>query len=373
MTGVRFRLPLTAKDAPSKIGPDGTMRASAAGAMPARAGTVAFKNLGADMGTDDVRGRVDGLAESMWAFAVLCATAESGLLAGLASPRQVEEAAETAHMPVDIAARLLDVLVALGFAARSGDTYQSVDRPQPMLTDEGIEQLLAELRSTFQQSRDLVDRAKRGTLSAGWIHTDPEILQAQGASGRAGARAMAEQGVPRLSGLAERLGAPSASFLDVGVGVGVIAIEMCRTYPTLRVVGLEPAEAPRREALANIKAAGYSDRIEIRDQPVETLTDVEAFDLAYLPQVFLPEDAFVRGLVTVWQALRHGGWLTLPAISVPGSDFRAALSRLRNTLWGGGARYPEQVAEAVVRSGFTDVEVRSVGGTMHAVVARRPA
>jgi cyclopropane fatty-acyl-phospholipid synthase-like methyltransferase len=75
---------------------------------------------------------------------------------------------------------------------------------------------------------------------------------------------MAAQGVRRLAGLAERLNAPSASFLDVGVGVGVIAIEMCRAYPALRVVGLEPAEAPRREALGRIAAAGLSDRIEIR-------------------------------------------------------------------------------------------------------------
>jgi hypothetical protein len=86
---------------------------------------------------------------------------------------------------------------------------------------------------------------------------------------------------------------------------------MCRTYPTLRVVGLEPAGAPRREALANIAAAGYSDRIQIRDQPVEALTDVERFDLAYLPQVFLPEDAFIGGLATVRRALRPGGWLNL--------------------------------------------------------------
>ena len=31
--------------------------------------------------------------------------------------------------------------------------------------------------------------------------------------------------------------APSASFVDLGVGVGVIAIEMCRRYWTLHVVG----------------------------------------------------------------------------------------------------------------------------------------
>jgi hypothetical protein len=126
------------------------------------------------------------------------------------------------------------------------------------------------------------------------------------------------------------------------------------------------------EALANIEAAGYADRIEIRDQRVEALTDVERFDLVYLPQVFPSEDAFVRGLATVWRALRRGGWLTLPAISVPGSDFRAAFSRLRNTLWGGGARLrPGGGGGNPVR--VTDVLVGPVGGTMHTVLARRPA
>ncbi len=66
--------------------------------------------------------------------------------------------------------------------------------------------------------------------------------------------------MPHLPGLAQRLSAPSASFLDVGVGVGVIAIELCRSYPRLHVVGLEPAEAPRRETRANIETAGFSDR-----------------------------------------------------------------------------------------------------------------
>jgi hypothetical protein len=68
-----------------------------------------------------------------------------------------------------------------------------------------------------------------------------------------------------------------------------------------------------------------------------------------------------------------GGGALAAAISVPCDDLRATLARLRNTLWGGGARLPEEVAEAVTRSGFTDVQVRPVGGTPHMVLARRPA
>jgi hypothetical protein len=72
---------------------------------------------------------------------------------------------------------------------------------------------------------------------------------------------------------------------------GCVESALTGPYPTLRVVGLEPADPPRREAIAKIETADYSDRIEIRDQPVEALTDVEGFDLVYLPQVFLSEDA----------------------------------------------------------------------------------
>lgn len=320
----------------------------------------------------DVRARLDELAEAAWGLAVVSASAECGLLARLSTPARVDQAAEVAGMPVELAERVLDVLVVLGFARRLGDSYLAVDQLRPMLTDEGVQQLRAELRTTLQQSRDLVDRAARHTLVSGWVHTDPDLLRAQGAAGRAAARMMASQGIQRLPGLVERLNAPTARFLDVGAGVGVIAIEMCRTYPSLQVVGLEPAQAPRREALRQIAMAGLSDRIEIRDQSVEALTDTEEFDFAYVPQVFLPDDAFLRGLETVWRALRPGGWVSLPVISAPGNEVRPAVARLQNTLWGGRARLVEDVAEAATGAGFVEVQTRSLGGTRHAVTGRRP-
>jgi hypothetical protein len=84
---------------------------------------------------------------------VLCASAESGLLAALASPRRAEEAAETAGMPVEIASPVLEVLIVLGFARRSGDRYEAVEGLQPMLTDEAMGQLLANLRTTSAEPR----------------------------------------------------------------------------------------------------------------------------------------------------------------------------------------------------------------------------
>ena len=268
---------------------------------------------------------LDDLADSTWALAVLAASAECGLLASISAPATAEEASEQAGMSVDLARRMLDVLVALDFAHRPGDEYVAAEAVRPMLTPDGLLQLRADLRTTFLQSRDLVDRAERHTLAPGWVHTDPHVLHAQGDSGRAAAHALAEQGILRLAalekgvklvsnagglnpaGLADRLSAPTASFLDVGTGVGVIAIEMCHAYPQLRVVGLEPAQAPRREAIERVADAGLSDRIDIRAQALEALTDVECFDLAYVPQVFLPDEAFPSGIPLVWRALRPGG------------------------------------------------------------------
>jgi hypothetical protein len=122
---------------------------------------------------------------------VVSASAESGLLAALSTPRRVDEAAEAAAITVELAQRMLDVLIAVGVARRDGDAYVAVDEVRQILSDEGVAQLRAELRATLRQSADLVDRARRRTLVAGWVHTDPDLLHAQGASGRAGARALA--------------------------------------------------------------------------------------------------------------------------------------------------------------------------------------
>jgi hypothetical protein len=50
------------------------------------------------------------------------------------------------------------------------------------------------------------------------------------------------------------------------------------------------------------------------------------------------------------------------------------LSRLRNRLWGGGVRLPEQVAETAAAVGFTSVQISPfLGGTFRAILAQRPA
>ena len=118
------------------------------------------------------------------------------------------------------------------------------------------------------------------------------------------------------------------------------------------MVGIEPQAVPLAEGQRNAAAAGLGDRIALRAQWVEELTERDAFDLAWLPQVFLPREVFGSGLRAVREALRPGGWAILLAIGAPGSDLRAALGRLINVLWGEEARSSEEVERAAIAAGF---------------------
>jgi predicted O-methyltransferase YrrM len=321
----------------------------------------------------EARRVIDELSSSVWAFAALTAALEAGLLELLAEPQQLGATSARSGLDPSLAEGILDVLMALGFVRRDGQVVVAGPGLAPLLGSEAKEVLVAQLRSVDLQSRQLIDGARQGGLGLGWQHTDPMLLEAQGRSGKGAIPAMV-QAIRQIPELAARLGQPSARFLDVGVGVGVIAIELCRAFPALRVVGLEPGAAPLAQARRNVAAAQLADRIELRQQGVEDLQDREAFDLAYVAQVFIPDGVFAAGLARVWRALRPGGWVSMPVISAAGEDLEAALSRLRNILWGGGVRLPEQVAEQTRAVGFTGVQVSPfLGGTFRAILAQRPA
>jgi predicted O-methyltransferase YrrM len=312
-------------------------------------------------GPDALGREVARLADGAWGLAALSAVAEAKLLRALAEPGSAEAIAHRTGAPPNVVARLLDVLVALGFALAA------------LLRDrEALDALLGEARTALLQASDLAARARAG-LAEGWHHEDPEILRSQGATSAAAVPVIAERLVPSLDGLAERLGAPTAAALDVGTGVAAVAIGLCRRFPALHVVGLEPASAPLAEARRNITAAGLESRIELRAQRVEDLADEAAFDLAFLPIVFLATDTLRSGLTAVLRALRPGGWVLMASMAVPGDDLAPALARLRATLWGSEALPPEAVGALAEEVGYA--EVRFFGGgpgaTLTPIVARR--
>jgi len=339
--------------------------------------SVSTKNMarsGQMSGGVSARQVINDLNSSVWAFSALACALETGLLEALGESGSLADLSHRSGIPTPLVEGMLDVLVALGLLQRDGDVYSGVPGLLPLLQAPFRDPLLADVRSAYLQSRAMIDAAKRRTLVGGWYHTNPELLAAQGTPGGLLFYMLAQMLFPRLDGLVEHLQGPMATFLDVGAGVGAIAIQMCRLFPTLHVVGIEPQDAPMDEARRNVTAAKLGDRIELRTQRIEDLADREAFDLVWLPQIFLPREVLERGLRRAWAALRPGGWILLIAYSNPGMELDATIGRLMNVLWGGDPLYPEQVAELLSAADFASTEVFPVlpGMTFKLIVGQRP-
>jgi len=326
-------------------------------------------------GRASARQVINDLISSVGAFSALTCALETGLLEALSESRSLADLSHQSGIPTSLVEGMLDVLVASGLLQRDDNAYRAAPDLLPLLQAPFRDPLLADVRSAYLQSREMIDAAKRRTLAVGWYHTDPELLAAQGTPGGLLFYMLAQMLFPRLDGLVEALQRPTATFLDVGTGVATIAIEMCRLFPPLHVVGLEPQDAPMAEARRNVTAANLGDRIELRAQRIEDLADREVFDLVWLPQVFLPREVLERGLRRAWAALRPGGWILLIAYSTPGMGLDAALGRLLNVLWGGDPLYPEQVAELLAAADFANTQVFPImpGMTPKLIVGQRPA
>lgn len=322
----------------------------------------------------DVQQAVGQLGGAVWAFAALRAAQESGLVALLAEPRDLPWLAAWTGAAPDLIVGLLDVLVSVGLVTRDTDRFVAAPGLIPLLIGPQRDQFREAVRSVGTQSTALVADAQAGTLAPGWRHSDPATLQAQGLATAPVFRLLAATLFPQLAGLDERLRSPDVRFLDVGSGVGAVAIVLCELYPHLRVVGLEPQEAPRTLAARNLAAAGLTDRVEIRAQLIQDLPDEAAFDLIWLPQVFLPYDAFIQGLARSRDAIRPGGWLLLVTMSLPGPGLGPAVARLNNVLIGGAPLLPEQVADAARAAGFVDAQIfpGPPATPLHFVAARHP-
>jgi SAM-dependent methyltransferase len=220
-----------------------------------------------------------------------------------------------------------------------------------------------------------VESAARGTIALnGWNYSDPEVLEAQGLHSAQMVVPWVERLFPKLEGLSERLSEPTARFLDVGSGVGRLTIEMCRRFSKLRVVGIEPLETALTLARRNVAEARLGDRIELRPERVQELTDERCYDLAWVPVLFMPADVAARGLHRVRTALRTGGWAVLGSMAVEGGEIQPAVLRLVSLRYGSGRLSPEHAAAMLTAAGFENVLALPAmpGVAQRTIVGRRP-
>jgi precorrin-6B methylase 2 len=168
---------------------------------------------------------------------------------------------------------------------------------------------------------------------------------------------------PDLHALLTREG---AVFVDIGVGGAGGACAIAKLYPKLRVIGVDPLPAALAEARANIAARGLSDRIELRAQRGDELTEPNSIDIAFLPAKFFGDEGVIATFRALSRSLKPDGIIMTAAWRDVGEPRAAAVSKLRNELWGAGPRTTEEITAIAIEAGFKKI---TVGPTMGATVA----
>lgn len=201
----------------------------------------------------------------------------------------------------------------------------------------------AGIRSFFRQSGDLLDDPTR---PPGWNYTDALVLDGQGRASMM-IPSLLQGAVPELAGI--------TSFLDVGAGVGLLAIAAASVFTQSSVVGIDPWEPALERARTNVRDAGLESRIVLRNQSALDLDDVDSYDCAWVPTFFLPETSLPAALEKVFGAARHGGWVVLGRYEPPPDALARATMALRTIRDGGCLLSSDQAVEQLVAIGCEEV------------------
>ncbi|HXV57502.1 MAG TPA: class I SAM-dependent methyltransferase [Gaiellaceae bacterium] len=216
-------------------------------------------------------------------------------------------------------------------------------------------------RSYLAQALDLVDDPARG---GAWSYSDPTLLRAQGSASAAVARLITEAG----------LGSPGARILDVGTGVGGLAIAFCTTFPDATVVGIDPWEPALAIARESVASAGLEARVTLLPASIEDFEDPDGFDLVWLPSFFIPEAVLDGAIERVFALTRPGGTVVVGAPYAGEADpVASAVDDLVTVRSGGSILDPADGVARLRRAGFAEAHEieRTWDAPLQLVAARR--
>jgi SAM-dependent methyltransferase len=227
--------------------------------------------------------------------------------------------------------------------------------------------LLNYIRTFFRQALDLLENPAR---PSGWTYEDPLILQTIGQGSRLAVERMnlLRNEYPAMERVLEAPGA----FLDVGAGVGWLAIQAAMTWPLMRVTGIDIFEPALKLAAQNIASSGVEDRVEIRRQSIEDLAEEETYSLVWLAGPFIPKHIIPNAVTRISKALKPGGVMVFGLFGAPPSELGQALTELRIVRSGGHPWAFDEAAKMLTEEGFEDVRHYATGTPVNMVVGTKP-
>jgi predicted O-methyltransferase YrrM len=264
--------------------------------------------------------------------------------------------------PPELTAAAWELLAAAGLTATPGT-------PLPGLGTSTPRQIASQAAAALHQASALANG--RGYE---WGTQSDEALLAQGHASAQGAVPMARFMLPMMGDLAGRMAAPDARFLDVGTGVGAMAVAFAKLFPQLQVLGIDILDRTLGLARQTIAAGDVAARVTVRKQDVADFTDDAGFDVAWLPAPFIPQPALHAGLPRVVAALRPGGWLIVGHGKFGGTPAEDALTRLKTVAHGGTPLDETAACHLLHKAGLTSVRtIPTPAGAPAVTIGQKPA
>jgi len=264
--------------------------------------------------------------------------------------------------PAELAGAARKLLSAAGLTAAPGTALPGLGTSTP-------QQVASQAAAALHQA---------SALASGhgydWLAQTDEALLAQGHAIGQGAVPMARFMLPMMGDLADRMAAPGARFLDVGTGVGALALAFAQVFPQLQVLGIDILDRALDLARRAIAASSLGARVTVRKQDVAVFTDDTEFDMAWLPAPFIQQPALISGLLRVAAALRPGGWLILGHGKFGGTPVEDALTRLKTVAHGGTPLDQAAACHLLQNAGLASVRsIPTPSGVPAVTIGQKPA
>jgi protein-L-isoaspartate O-methyltransferase len=218
----------------------------------------------------------------------------------------------------------------------------------------------------------LLQGAALVTGSYGWGSLGDAVLSAQGEASGSAAALFARFVLPRFPALAERLATPGARMLDVGTGIGALAIGFAEVFPQVQVTGIDVLPRALELARAGVQRSSVASRVDLRRQDVADLVEDAVYDLAWVPAPFVPQPALTAGIARIFTALRPGGLVMIGHGTFEGDALPVSLTRFKTVAFGGTPLDATGAATLLQDHGFTSVQsVPTPPGAPAITVGRR--
>jgi precorrin-6B methylase 2 len=223
-----------------------------------------------------------------------------------------------------------------------GESLETLNEP----SRSAISELVA---MSFAESHELLNNPGRPIR---WHVDDPVLLQTQG---RASAQVFR-----RICALADHrsllMQTLQGRFLDVGTGVGGIALEAAQRCPNLEIDGIDIWDPALTLARKNVQHSPYAGRITIRKLDVTDLPETPQYSLVWLPTMFMKREVVIRALDRITAALLKNAYVVAGHYTIPSAPEAAAFATLR-TIRSGGEPFDRFEMEDMFRCrGLVDIE-----------------